>query len=138
MAICIKCQKAKFNRYLQVLKLYFISIETKFIQEIAIDFIWDLLESEEFNTILVIINQFIKMQIYQYILVKITQISKDIANAYLYEVWKLFGLLTYITSDRGLQFGSTFIKALEKKLDIYIYLLTIYHLQTDGLSEYTI
>ena len=80
-------------------KLHPIPIGTTPFQEIAMDFVGELPESEEFNAILVITDRFIKMQIY--IPAKTTWTSEDVANAYLCEVWKLFGLPTHVTSDRG-------------------------------------
>ena len=102
-------------------------------QEIAMDFVGKLPDSEGFNTISVITDRFTKLQIY--IPAKTTWTSEDVANAYLCEVWKLFGLPTYVTSDRGPQFASAFTKALNKKVDIRLRLSTVHHSQTDSLSE---
>ena len=60
---------------------------------------------------------------------------RSVANAYLCEVWKFFGLPLNVTSDRGPQFASVFTKALNKKLDISLRLSTAHHPQTNGLSE---
>ena len=102
-------------------------------EEIAMDFVGELPESEGYNAILVVTDRFTKMQLY--IPAKTTWTSKDVANAYLCEAWKHFGLPRHVTSDRGPQFASAFTKALNKKLDIGLRLSTAHHLQTDGLSE---
>ena len=133
VAICTKCQKAKADRHSRQLKLCLMPTRTIPFQEIAMDFIGKLPDSEGFNAILLITDQFTKMQIY--IPAKTTWTSEDIANAYLYEVWKLFSLPTHVTSNRGPQFASAFPKALNKKLDIRLRLSTAHHPQTDGLSE---
>ena len=105
-------------------------------QEITMDFVDELPDSEGFNAILVITDRCTEMQIY--IPAKTTWTSEDVANAYLCEVWKPFGLPNHVTSDRGPQFASAFTKALNKKRDICLRLSTAHHPQTDGLSEWAI
>ena len=63
------------------------------------DFVKELLESEGYNAILVVPGQFTKMQLY--IPATTTWTSEDVANSYLSEVWKHFGLPRHITSDWG-------------------------------------
>ena len=136
VAICTKCQKAKADRHSRQSKLCPMPTRTIPFQEIAMDLVGKLPDSEGFNAILVITDWFTKMQIY--IPAKTTWTSEDIANTYLCEVWKLFGLPTHVTSDRGPQFASAFTKALNRKLDIRLRLSTAHHPQTDGLSEWAI
>ena len=102
-------------------------------EEIAMDFVEELPDSEGYNAILVVTDQFTKMQLY--IPAKTTWTSEDVANAYLCEVWQSFGLPRHVTLDRSPQFASAFTKALNKKLDIGLRLSTAHHPQTDGLSE---
>ena len=66
-------------------------------EEIAMDFVGELPESEGYNAILVITDQFTKMQ--RYIPVRTTWTAIDVANAYINEIWKHFGLPKAITSD---------------------------------------
>ena len=73
-----------------------------------------------------------------YILAKTTGTAEDVADSYLNNIWKLYGLLTYITLDRGLQFDSKFMKELNQKLYINQRLSTAYYPQRDGLSEQAI
>ena len=105
-------------------------------KEIAIDFVGELPESEGFNVILVITDQFTKVQ--HHIPVRTTWTTVDVADAYICYVWKLYGLLRHITSDHGPQFESLFAKELNKKLDIGLRLSTPYHSQTDGFSKWAI
>ena len=70
------------------------------------DFVGELPESEGYNAILVITDWLTKMQLY--IPAKTMWNSKDVANAYLCEVWKSYGLPKHVTSDRGPQFASAF------------------------------
>ena len=79
-------------------------------EEIALDFVGELPESEGFNAILVVTDRFIKVQ--HYITAKTTWTAGDVANSYINDIWKLHGLLRHITSDRGPQFASKFLKEL--------------------------
>ena len=102
-------------------------------KKIAMDFVGELLESDAFNAILVVIDRFTKVQ--YYILAKTTWIAEDVADSYINDMCKLYGLPRHITSDRGPQFASKFLKELNQKLNIKLRLSTSYHPQTDGLSE---
>ena len=95
---CSCYQKAKTNRYLKKNKLVPIPIGERPWEEIVMDFVRELLESDGYNAILVIRDCFIKIQ--YYIPTKTSWTSKDMANAYLYDIWRLYGLFKYITSDR--------------------------------------
>ena len=97
------------------------------------DFVEELPESDGWNAILVITDRFTKMQ--RYIPAKTTCTAEDIANVYITDVWRHYGLPRAVTSDRGPQFASAFLQALNKALDIRLRLSTAHHPQTDGLSE---
>ena len=51
-------------------------------------------------------------------------------------VWKLYGLLESVVSDRKPQFTAELIKELNKMLGIEIRLSTAFHPQTDGQTEW--
>jgi len=102
-------------------------------EEIAMDFGGELPESEGFNAILIITDQFTKIQ--QYIPAKTTWTTEDVANIYITDIWRLYGLPRHITSDRGPQFTSGFLRELNGKLNIRLRLSTAYHPQTNGLSK---
>ena len=53
-------------------------------------------------------------------------------------MWKLYSLLRHITSDVGSQFASKLVKELNQKLNINLCLSTVYHRQTDALSEHAV
>ena len=106
---------------------------TKPWEEIALDFMGKLLESEGHNAILVITNRFTKMQCY--IPAHTTWTAIDVANAFIYLIWCLYGLPKHITSDRGLQFISASWRELHRKLNVHLRLSMVYHLKMDGLSE---
>ena len=56
-------------------------------EEIAMDFVGELPESEGFNAILVITDRFTEVQ--HYIPAKTTWTAADVANVYINEIWRL-------------------------------------------------
>ena len=73
-------------------------------------FVEELPESEVFNTILVVTDRFTKVQ--HYIPAKATWTAEGIANSYINNMWRLYGLPRHITSDQSPQFASKFLKEL--------------------------
>ena len=132
MAGCVKCQQSKPDGHSRQIKLVPIPMGERPFKEIVMDFIRELPESESFNAILVVIDQFTK--VLYYISPKKNWTIEDIADSYINEIWKLYSLRRHITSDRNLQFASKFLKELNRKLNINLHLSTAYHPQTDGLS----
>ena len=107
-------------------------VESPF-EEIAMDFIGELPASEDFNAILVVMDRFTKVQ--HYILANTTWTAENVADSYINNIWKLYGLPRHITSDQGLQFTSKFLNELNRKLNINLRLSTAYHPQTDRFSK---
>ena len=68
---------------------------------IAMDFVAELLESEGFNAILVVTDQFTKVQ--HYIPAKTNYTTENVANSYINDMWNLSGLRKHVTSNRGPQ-----------------------------------
>jgi len=130
---CIRCQKAKADRHSRQTKLVPMPTGERPFQEIAMDILGKLPKSEGFNAILVITDQFTKVQ--PYILVKTTWTAPDLANVYINKIWRLYRLPRHTTSDCGPQFASKFLKELNQTLRITLRLSTAYHPQTDRLSE---
>ena len=133
MAGCQRCQLAKADRHSRAKKLLPMPTGVRPWEEIAMDFVGELPESDGWNAILVITDRFTKMQ--RYIPAKTTWTAEDIANVYITDVWRHYGLPRAVTSDRGPQFASAFLQALNNALDIRLRLSTAHHPQTDGLSE---
>ena len=79
-------------------------------EEIAMDFIGKLPESEGFNAILVVIDRFTKVQ--YYIPAKTTWTAEEVATSNINDIWRLYGLPRHITSNSGPQFNSKFLKEL--------------------------
>ena len=93
----------------------------------------DLPESEGFNSILVVVDQFSKEV--EFIPCTKSVSALDTAKLYLRHVWKHHGLPTGIVSDRGPQFTSQVMKDICKRLGIQPWLSTAYHPQTDRQIE---
>ena len=106
----VKCQKSKVDRHSRQTKLVPMPTGERLFEEIAMDFIRELPESEGFNAILVVTDRFIKVQ--HYIPAKTTWTAADVANSYINDIWKLYGPLRYRTSDRSPQFTLKFLKEL--------------------------
>ena len=105
-------------------------------QNITVDFVTDLPPSEGKTAIMVTKCQLIKMG--KFIPCTKTVDAEESADMFERNVWKLFGTPKKVTSDRGPQFTSKFLRALFKKLNIHSALSTAFHPQTDGQSERTI
>ena len=102
-------------------------------QEINIDIIRPLPKSNRMDTILVIVDRFMKM-----IRLKATTMNislEGIAKIYRDDIWKLHRVPRKILSDRGLQFTSKFMEEFTKALGTKRQLLTAYYPQTDGQTE---
>ena len=85
------------------------------------------------DAIMVIVNRFMKMIQLKTTTTNIS--SKEIAIIYSNQIWKLYGVLRKILSDREPQFVSRFMKELMKALGSKRMLSTAYHPQTNGQME---
>ena len=81
VAGCVKCQKSKADRHSRQTKLVPMPTGERPFEEIAMDIVGELPESEGFHTILVVTDQFTKVQ--HYILAKTTWTAEDVADSYI-------------------------------------------------------
>ena len=95
---CDRCQRAKPDRHARKTALKPMPIGNGPWQEIAMDFVVALPESEGFNAILVVTCRFSRMV--RHIPCCYTWNSQLLAQAFIKEVWRHFGLPKAITSDR--------------------------------------
>ena len=133
IAGCHRCQLAKADRHSKMKGLVPMPTGLQPWEEIAMDFVGELPESEGFNAILVITDRFTKIQ--RYIPAKTSWTAEDVANVYITDIWRHYGLPKGITTDRGPQFASAFIRSLNKALNIHLRTSTAHRPQTDGLAE---
>ena len=110
VAGCVKCQSSKADRHGRQTKLVAMPTGERPFEEIAMDFVRELPESAGFNAILVVTDRFTKVQ--HYIPAKTTWTAEDVADSYINDICKLYSLPRHITSDRGPQFPSKFLKEL--------------------------
>ena len=130
---CFKYQQNKVQYQRKARELHPLEILQELWQEISIDIIGPLPKSNGMDTILVIVDWFIKMI---HLKATMTNISSEgIVKIYKNNIWKLHGVSRRILSDRGLQFTSKFMKKFIKALGTKRQLSTAYHPQTDDQTE---
>jgi len=99
------------------------------------DFITDLLKSEGYDTILVVIDRLTKMS--HFIPCSKDLDARQLANLFRKEIVRLHGLPHDIITARGTLFTSDLWKETTGKLGIERRLSTAFHLQRDGQTERT-
>ncbi|MBW0547217.1 hypothetical protein O181_086932 [Austropuccinia psidii MF-1] len=97
------------------------------------DFITQLLLSDSFDSILVIVDRFSKMAVFIPLMSSIT--SLDLAHLFIKNILSNHGLPSSIVSDRGSLFVSSFWTNCCQKLKIPRDLSTAYHPETHGQTE---
>jgi len=98
-----------------------------------VDFITKLPVVVEKDAILVVCDQLSKMT--HFVATTERTLAKELARLFRDNVWKLYGLLESVVSDRGPQFTAELTKKLNKMLGIETRLSTAFHPQTDGQIE---
>ncbi|KAH0605317.1 uncharacterized protein H6S33_004539 [Morchella sextelata] len=130
---CHTCQRSKPNTHGKLGVLRLLPIPEQPWQEVSMDFITSLPESEGYDAIMVVVDRLTKMR--NLLPCNTTVNSEDVAQLYLGNIWKLHGLPTHVTSDRGTQFTAKFWRALCKHLKIEARMSTAFHPETDGQTE---
>ena len=102
-------------------------------QSMGMDFLGLLPKSNNFNYLLVIIDQ-LTSQVHL-VPTTTTITTKGIAWIVLKEVVRLHDIPESIMPDRETQFTSIFWKALQKLMGTKLLMLTAFHPQTDGATE---
>lgn len=133
---CHVCKRAKTPRDGTHGQLQPIESASRPWQDISMDFVTGLPESNGFNAILMVVDRFSKM--HHYIACTAGDEgtnTEETAKMLIDNVWKLHGLPKTIISDRGTQFVSLVWKTFCKTLGIKAKLSTAFHPETDGQSE---
>jgi len=128
-----ECQQNKVQHQKKSGELHPLNIPQGLWQEISINVIGPLPESNGMDTIVVIVDRFIKM-----IRLKATMtniFSEGIAKIYQDEIWKLHRIPRKILSNKELQFVSKFTEKFMKALETIRQLSMAYHPQTDKQIE---
>ncbi|THH18245.1 hypothetical protein EUX98_g8992 [Antrodiella citrinella] len=133
---CAACQQMKANTHPTVPPLMPIPAHAsaKPFEYINLDFITDLPESNGYTALMVVVDHDATKGA---ILAPCTKSVDAMGTADLLfdAVYKRFGLMSQIISDRGTQFASHVFQELTKKLGIKSTMSTAYHPQTDGGAE---
>ena len=133
---CHVCRRSKSPRNGYHGPFQPIAAESKPWQDISLDFVVGLSESEGCNAILMIMDRFSKM--HHYIPCKATDEKtgvEETAKLLFHHVWKVHGLPKTIILDRGPQFIFLIWQKLCKMLGIKSKLSTAFHPEIDGQSE---
>ena len=97
------------------------------------DFIETLPKSNNYDSILVIIDRASKQAIFIPTYTTIT--SKQLAQLFIIHVFSKHGVPSHVTSDRGSEFVSQFFRSLGKALDMTLHYTSGYHPEADGQTE---
>ncbi len=133
---CATCQQAKNLTHKKKIPLYRIPTKENALpfQWVVMDLITGLPTHKVKNAILTIVDQGCSRAAI-FLPCDTTITGSGIAQLYLDNVYRWFGLPTKIISDRDPRFTSHFSKALTSKLQAQWNISTAFHPQTDGLSE---
>ena len=109
------------------------SISEKAWTHISVDFITKLPLAQGYDTILVVVDRFMKMA--HFVPTTERTSAEGLARLFRDNIWKLYRLPDSIISDRGPQFVAGIMKELNCMLEIKTKLSTAFHPQTDGQTE---
>ncbi len=133
---CYICQRSKTSRNKSNDLLQSLSISEQRWQDIAMNFIIDLSDSDEYNAILTIICRLSKERHYISCIIDDEDITVEKTAEMLTQwVYWTHDLSSFIVSDRDSQFISILWKFLCKQLSISLQLFIVYHSQIDDQSE---
>ena len=91
--------------------------------------------SSGFNTILVIVDRLTKQSIF--IPTVDTINAQLLTKLFVLHVFSKHGVLSHVTSDRGIEFVSSFFQTLSKAVDMKLHFTSRYHPEGDGQTERT-
>ncbi len=129
---CYICQRSKTSRNKLNDLLQSLLISEQRWQDIVMNFIINLFDSSEYNVILMIICKLLKEKHYISCIIDDEDITVEkTAEMLIQWVYWTYDLLSFIISDRDLQFISILWKFLCKRLSISLWLFIIYHSQIE-------
>ena len=127
------CQRIKNKMEKVAEKLKLNEVPGKPWIHLMVDFIMKLLVVAGKNAILVVCNKLSK--IIHFMATIEGTLAEGLARLFRNNIWKLYGLLESVVSDRGLQFAAELTKELNRMLGIKMRLSTMFHPQTDRQTE---
>ena len=113
--------------------LHSLPIPDRLWQSIGLDFMSPLSKSNNFNYLLVVIDQ-LTSQVHL-VPTTTTVTARGVAWLILKEVVRLHGIPEFIVSDRDTKFTSIYWKELHRLMGSKLLMSTAFHPQTDGVTE---
>jgi hypothetical protein len=130
---CEICQQAKTEHVKYPGLLQPLPIPQQAWEIVSLDFIEGLPSSENYNTILVVVDKFTKYGHFLALSHPFTALK--VAQLFFSQIYKLHGLPRMIISDRDRIFTSTLWQELFRLSDTVLMMSSSYHPQTDGQTE---
>jgi len=130
---CDTCQRDKPSRHKKYGLLEPLEVPYRPWSSISMDWITELPESGGCTQIWVIVDRFSKMV--RLVPLPTNTTSRDLAKAFLHNVWRYHELPDDIVTDRDSKVTSHFWQALMDSLGITSKLSTAFHPETDGQTE---
>ena len=130
---CDVCQRTKTPRHLPYGLLQPLEIADTPWASISMDFIVKLPLSQNFDSILVVVDRLTKMS--HFIPCREAMAARELAELVFANVFKLHGLPRDIVTDRGPTFRAQFTQQVLKLLQTKSKMSTSFHPQTDGQTE---
>src|SRR5260221_2748602 len=134
VASCAMCACAKSARHKPYGKLKQLPIPSRPWSSISMDFIKQLPASENFSTILVVVDHLTKQAIF--IPSHNTVNAPQVAQLFLTHIFSKHRVPSHVTSDRGSEFVSHFFCSLGKLLQMRLHFTSGYHPEGDGQTEH--
>lgn len=130
---CLVCQQDKVEHKVPGGLLEPLPVAEKTWDNVTMDFITCLPNSEGFGTIMVVIDRFSKYATFTATIANCK--AKEAARLFLRDVVKHWGIPKHIISDRDPRFTGAFWKELFNLLGSKLHFSTSFHPQTDGQTE---
>ena len=105
LTTCTACQRNKTARHLKHSKLVLVGIPSRLWEQIPIDFITGVPNAKGYNQCWVIVDRF--MKIAHFVMLKNPK-AKELALAFVSEIWRLHGLPKRVVLDQETVFMSSF------------------------------
>jgi transposase InsO family protein len=127
---CEVCQKAKSEHCKLSGLLQTLPVPLQAWSTVSLDFIEGLPKSGKFDTILAVVDKFTKFA--KFIALSHPFTALTVAQAFIQNVYEMFGMPRVIISDRDRMFTSALWQELFRLADVKLNMSSFYHPQTNG------
>jgi len=132
---CVLCRRNKKPRHRPYGLLKPLPVPLRPWHSISIDFIEELPQSGDYDTVLVICDRASKQAIFVPCDKHITSVG--VAHLFLIHVFSKHGVPSHVTCDRGPEFVSVFFRSLGELLSMQLHFTSGHHPEADGQTERT-